>query len=175
MLLGIVLIGAILIIAAFWFRAYSNNKKSQALDSLAVQFDQQQIINLEIPLASDGESYTTGRIKGRIFNHSSALESNELILNQARVAAETDLNEGETLWGQSISLVKYDGITKVELLIYSEKDLKSLALTALSEMNINKVVYFFDQVALDELLSTDNSQVYLAKISLIILSDQPIP
>ena len=162
-LLLILLLGLLLLGAAFWYRNYYRNQQAAQIAQYAVDYNVMQTFNLTVPIATSPADYSPDRVRGRIVENlvaSTTLYEEAVKLSGAE--AQKLLAPGEALFPQPFNYVSTPGPSstfKFNWLIYNSADADQLLIKGVNELNTRKITYFLQTIEKLNWEKVDNSAI----------------
>lgn len=179
-LIGVLLIGAVLVVGAFQFRAREKSKSLAISEQQQQQFQLSQVLEAHIPVATTPEKYTPETLRAHVIDVPiTNAESYADALEKARTIAEEQIAETEVVWKNQLNDIptgdQFKLPTTFSLLIFAKKDANQLLLRKVDDMNVESVDYLLKTIDWISLEPTDDSKVYelYADIDLFVNSYIP--
>lgn len=163
-LLAIILIlGVILIGAAFGYQKYKRNQKAENAEGI-LQYDNIQTIELSVPVAVVAEEYTEDRVRGRIVEINFGFNGDyEDVKLKSQEDVVTQLKIGEKLWAEPIYIIPEKEVVNLvesKWLVYSEKEASAILLQTLNNLNKYEIPYSLNEISIIGLEITDNESIF---------------
>ncbi|EKE06609.1 MAG: hypothetical protein ACD_18C00314G0012 [uncultured bacterium] len=177
-------VSIILLIGAFFYRAYSRDVRERNLDiSKSIQDVVQyklQDISVKIPVATIANEYTKDRIRGRIFNdvilklNISEIDTEDYIVSLSKERAVAELSVSEEIYQYFLEKIDNKDDFNYRWLILSSLDIKTLAKNKIDSMNTSGIAYLFEEYSISSVEKTSDSNLYILNIVVKVSSKQEL-
>jgi len=167
LLMDVLIVGAVLVGAAFLYRNYNNQQQLAAAQKNVVQYNFLQTFNFKVPVAVNSLNYAADNLHGRVIkntiNSDQANNYSAATLISMDLATK-DLKTGEALYGKPLSELTLNENSSFpinfEWLVYSEKDLIAYVTDQVNKINVNNIPYFLNSVEKTNLETTNDANIF---------------
>jgi len=172
-LLAVLLIGLLLLPAAFWYRQQNRDKLAVKISQYSGSLGQLQSMIFKIPVVVNDNKIPPGAIKGRIVESVIPVGARyDLALPEAFNQARGKLIKGETLWMEPLNEIVNEGVLKTPLVLrwlaYDKTDAVKASLARVDELNQDKIDYSFNNLEVVSVEKTSQLSQLILQVKLDI-------
>jgi type IV pilus assembly protein PilM len=177
-LIAVLLIGCLLLPAAFYYRKQHSQKLASELAALSAA-PVEKTLDINIPLSVAKTEYASHKIRGRLAEQVMKQPmSYEEALTKALEETKKTLAQDEAIWEVPLTAKPEQGKLlfplKFNFAIYRDSDLQSIAVKALKD-SLGETEFTFNQAKPAELLLDEKTGAYYFKTQIIISLTSDIP
>lgn len=180
MLLAVLVLGALLLLGAFWYRNQEKNSQASKLSRYqGISYDQVQTFSFKLPITISSSSLASGEIGGRIIETIISSGTNyDSVLAEAKAKAKNNLRESEILWTEPLNeIIDHNKLVfpiTFRWLAYGQKEVMKVALAKIDEANSDKAEYSFNRLEAKGLEKTDKVDLLYLLVDVTISSNKKI-